>query len=211
MMVDKSSMVPRPRHPAIAGTVCRALRTWLLLGAVLAIGCAVPGCCRREPENPPASFSQQAITPGPKTPAPPPRYTDIGANIEPPTTVEARDQVQQYENERKREAQVLALLERAQQAMQDGSLDAALRDLQRIKLQYPDDPYVLMRVEYMLARVAHRQKNPKARKAAMDNLLRAMELVQKDPRFRQAHLEGRAAQDVVKQSVDRGGANYANP
>ncbi len=185
----------------------------LLLATTLCLGCF--GGCRREPATGSTeSFSGAALQgKGPKTPTDATGSTNKGSAKEATATVsiEQRDQLNAFLQEGKKEEAVNALLARAQSAMQGRNYDAALRDLERLKLQHPDDPYVAMRVQYLEARIAHRQNNAKARKTAMDAMLKSMERVQQDPRFQEAHREGRVAQDVIKQSIQQGGEKYANP
>ncbi|MBI3037552.1 hypothetical protein HYY75_00675 [bacterium] len=113
-----------------------------------------------------------------------------------------------FEKERKREAEITGMLEQASQMVKGVNYGGALRMVQRIEQENPTDSNTLMRTSYMKAMIYHRMKDSPKRKEAMNQMLKNMEALQKDPRFREAFEEGQSSVSVIKKSVERLGAHY---
>ena len=95
--------------------------------------------------------------------------------------------------------------------MKAANLEGALRLVDRIHQEEGRDPYVSMQTWYLKAMIYHRQKDSPKRKDAMNAMLKSMETMQKDPRFRQSFEDGQEVADVIKTSVQRAqkaGKNY---
>jgi len=108
-------------------------------------------------------------------------------------------------------AQVEARLQEAAAMMKAANLEGALRLVDRIHQEEGRDPYVSMQTWYLKAMIYHRQKDSPKRKDAMNAMLKSMETMQKDPRFRQSFEDGQEVADVIKTSVQRAqkaGKNY---
>lgn len=109
---------------------------------------------------------------------------------------------------RKREEKIVADLERISVMMKGGNYEGALREADRVQRDNPRDPNVTMRTSYLKAMVFHRMNDVNRRKEAMNQMLKSMEDVQKDPRFRAAFEDGTANAEIIKMSIDRAGGRY---
>jgi len=109
---------------------------------------------------------------------------------------------------RKREEKIVADLERISVMMKGGNYEGALREADRVQRDNPRDPNVTMRTSYLKAMVFHRMNDVNRRKEAMNQMLKSMEDVQKDPRFRAAFEDGTANAEIIKMSIDRAGDRY---
>jgi len=109
---------------------------------------------------------------------------------------------------RKREEKIVADLERISVMMKGGNYEGALREADRVQRDNPGDPNVTMRTSYLKAMVFHRMNDVNRRKEAMNQMLKSMEDVQKDPRFRAAFEDGTANAEIIKMSIDRAGDRY---
>jgi len=102
----------------------------------------------------------------------------------------------------------VADLERISAMMKGGNHEGALREVDRIERDNPRDPNVTMRTSYLKAMIFHRMNDVNRRKEAMNQMLKSMEDVQKDPRFRAAFEDGTANAEIIKMSIDRAGGRY---
>ncbi|MBF0498524.1 MAG: hypothetical protein HQM09_00190 [Candidatus Riflebacteria bacterium] len=110
-----------------------------------------------------------------------------------------------------REASIATQLQNAAAMMKTSNLEGALRLVQRIQQENSTDPYVGMQANYLKAMIYHRQKDGAHRKEAMNAMLKSLEMVQKDPKYKTAVEDGRDACDVIRMSLERGGKLYAHP
>ncbi|MEW6709525.1 MAG: hypothetical protein AB1403_06835 [Candidatus Riflebacteria bacterium] len=111
--------------------------------------------------------------------------------------------------ERRRKTEQYRRLEYAHQMLVNSNVEGSLRELERLQLDLRDDPYLEMQTWYLSAMAYHKQGKPSRRKRSMRKMLETMEVLQKDPRFKAAHEDGKMAQDVVKMSISRGGDKFA--
>lgn len=112
---------------------------------------------------------------------------------------------------RKKEEELNGRLQQASGMMKAGDLEGALRLVTRLQQENARDPYAGMQVSYLRAMIHHRMKDPVRRKEAMNDLLKNMEAVQKDPRFVASFKEGMDAQAVIKMSLEKAGKRYGLP
>ena len=113
-----------------------------------------------------------------------------------------------YETEKKKTVEVTAALEDVSRMIKNSNLEGALRKVQQIQTQNARDPYITMQTNYLQAMIFHRQKDAPKRKEAMNQMLKNMETLQKDPRFKAAYEDGQAAIDVIKKSLEAVGERY---
>jgi len=113
-----------------------------------------------------------------------------------------------YEAAKKKNLEITAALEEASKMIKSSNLEGALRKVQQIHQENSRDPYVTMQTWYMQAMIYHRQKEPGKRKEAMNQMLKSMEALQKDSRFRTAFEEGQASIEVIKKSIEKAGPRY---
>ncbi|MBP7633951.1 hypothetical protein KBA41_07250 [Candidatus Ozemobacteraceae bacterium] len=109
---------------------------------------------------------------------------------------------------RKREEKIVSDLERVSAMMKGRNYEGALREADRVQRDNPRDPNVTMRTSYLKAMIFHRMNDVSRRKEAMTQMLKSMEEVQKDPRFRAAFEDGTANAEIIKMSIDRAGDRY---
>lgn len=109
---------------------------------------------------------------------------------------------------RRKQRDVTKNLEDASKMIKSANLEGALRLVQRVQQENSTDPNVTMQTWYMQAMIYHRQKDGTKRKEAMNQMLKSMETLQKDPRFKQAHEDGQDSMEVIKQSLDSAGSRY---
>ncbi|MFZ2956777.1 MAG: hypothetical protein WA705_07810 [Candidatus Ozemobacteraceae bacterium] len=110
-----------------------------------------------------------------------------------------------------RDTRISAQLRDASLMMKSANLDGALRLVQRVQQENPNDPYTGMQANYLKAMIFHRMKDAPRRKEAMNSMLRSLETVQKDPKYKEAVDDGHDAGEVIKMSLERGGKTYAHP
>ncbi|MFZ5952906.1 MAG: hypothetical protein ACOYXC_19540 [Candidatus Rifleibacteriota bacterium] len=111
--------------------------------------------------------------------------------------------------ERRRKTEQYRRLEYAHQMLINSNVEGSLRELERLQLDLRDDPYLEMQTWYLSAMAYHKQGKPSRRKRSMRKMLETMEILQKDPRFKAAHEDGKMAQDVVKMAISKGGDKFA--
>jgi len=112
---------------------------------------------------------------------------------------------------RKRDEEFSGRLQQASDMMKAGDLEGSLRVVTRLQQENARDPYAGMQVSYLKAMIHHRMKDPVKRKEAMNDLLKQMEAVQKDPGFVAAFKDGMDAQSVIKMSLEKAGKRYGLP
>ncbi len=92
--------------------------------------------------------------------------------------------------------------------LRGSNFEGALRVAERIQAENAADPNVTMRTSYLKAMIYHRMNDAGRRKEAMNQMLKSMETLQKDPRFREAYEDGKANAELIKMSVDEAGKKY---
>lgn len=109
-----------------------------------------------------------------------------------------------------KEEKTMAALKQANQMMKSSNpnLDEALRVVQKIQQENERDPNITMQTWYMQAMIYHRQKDSPKRKDAMNQMLKSMESLQKDPRFLASFADGKEALDIMQKSIDSSGNRY---
>ena len=115
-----------------------------------------------------------------------------------------------FEAAKQKQKEVTKTLEEAAGMIKTSNLEGALRLVQRVQQENSLDPNVTMQTNYMQAMIFYRQKDSPKRKEAMNQMLKSMEKLQKDPRFRQAYQEGMDSVEVIKQSLEKMGSKYEN-
>ena len=187
-----------------------SLRTWAVAGAgarvtvvCLLVAFLVPlnGCWGRKNQKP---EGKELTLPGKTSSVPAGNASDTvasGSRVRPvaasASAVAAR-----------KEAGVEATLEQIARMIRTSNLEGALRQIERIEQDHPGEPMVLMETGYMKAMVFHRQKNVPKRREAMSQLLKNMEAMQKDPRFRAAFADGQESSDLMKKALEKGGGRF---
>jgi|GEM_PF-2015647 len=126
------------------------------------------------------------------------------------STAANKSESSSFEKAQKKEMEITGQLEEASKMMKASNLDGALRIVQRIQQEDGEDVYVSMRVNYLKAMIYHRQKDPGKRKEAMNQMLKNMEYLQKDPRFQEGFEDGQANVDMIKMSIKKAGKRYGN-
>lgn len=111
---------------------------------------------------------------------------------------------------RSREEKINADLERVSAMLKGKNYEGALREAERVQRDNPRDPNVTMRTSYLKAMIFHRMNDGNRRKEAMDQMLKSMEELQKDPRFRAAHEDGVANSEIIKMSIEQSGSRYGS-
>lgn len=109
---------------------------------------------------------------------------------------------------RLREEKINTELERVSGMLRGNNFEGALRVAERIQAENAADPNVTMRTSYLKAMIYHRMNDAGRRKEAMNQMLKSMETLQKDPRFREAYEDGKANAELIKMSVDEAGKKY---
>ncbi len=109
---------------------------------------------------------------------------------------------------RQHELELESSLEMISKMIRTANLDAALRSIQKMEQENPQNVHLLMKTGYLKAMIYHRQKDPARRREAMNQMLKNMETMQKDPVYRAAFADGQDAVEVVRKSLERGGGRY---
>ena len=109
---------------------------------------------------------------------------------------------------RQRELELESNLETTSKMIRSANLDAALRRIEKMEQENPGNAHLLMKTGYLKAMVFHRQKEPARRREAMNQMLKNMETMQKDPMFRAAFADGQDGAEVIRKSLERGGGRY---
>ncbi|HNV69684.1 MAG TPA: hypothetical protein PKO06_08310 [Candidatus Ozemobacteraceae bacterium] len=109
---------------------------------------------------------------------------------------------------RQQELELEANLEIVSKMIRTANLDAALRRIEKTEQENPGNAHLLMKTGYLKAMIFHRQKDSVKRRDAMNQMLKNMETMQKDPMYRTAFTDGQDAIDVVRKSLERGGGRY---
>lgn len=182
----------------------RSIPNLLLIAATVLLGIAclsAAGCCvKRNPES--SEISGDA----PVSAVEKPSISDP----EPENKLKQDEKPEEYDISSKKQEEVNSSLEQAHRMIRDDNLESALRIVERIYLNYPDDPEITMQTHYMKAMIFHRMKDPSKRKQAMDEMLKSMEKLQQDARYRKSYEIGRECEEVVKMSIEKYGKNYEN-
>jgi len=109
---------------------------------------------------------------------------------------------------RLREEKINTELERVSGMLRGSNYEGALRVAERLQAENAADPNVTMRTNYLKAMIYHRMNDAAHRKEAMNQMLKSMEALQKDPRFREAYEDGKASSELIKMSIDEAGKKY---
>jgi len=112
--------------------------------------------------------------------------------------------------ERRREEKINTELERVSVMLKGSNYEGALREVDRLQNDNARDPNVTMRTSYLKAMIFHRMNDGTRRKEAMNQMLKSMEMLQKDPRFRTAYEDGKAGSELIKMSVEQSGKKYGS-
>lgn len=110
----------------------------------------------------------------------------------------------------KREEKINSDLERVSAMLKGRNYEGALREAERVQRDNPGDPNVTMQASYLKAMIFHRMSDGNRRKEAMNEMLKSMEALQKDPRFRAAHEDGLDNAEIIKMSIDRSENRYGS-
>ncbi len=94
--------------------------------------------------------------------------------------------------------------------LKGSNYEGALREADRLQADNARDPNVTMRTSYLKAMIFHRMNDGARRKEAMNQMLKSMEALQKDPRFRAAYEDGKAGSELIKLSVEKSGKKYGS-
>ncbi|HNW33719.1 MAG TPA: hypothetical protein PKM25_02225 [Candidatus Ozemobacteraceae bacterium] len=182
----------------------KALAALILMGLCLlagTAGCGSPsrpvagavrnGAVKPEPQAPGISERQEQVSRTSGHPAPEPENAAAAAA-------------------RQREEKINTELERVSAMLKGSNYEGALREADRLQADNARDPNVTMRTSYLKAMIFHRMNDGARRKEAMNQMLKSMEALQKDPRFRAAYEDGKAGSELIKLSVEKSGKKYGS-
>ncbi len=109
---------------------------------------------------------------------------------------------------RRRKTEQYRRLEYAHEMLVDNNPQGSLRELERLQLDIREDPYLEMQAWYLSAMVYHKLGKPSRRKRSMRKMLETMEQLQKDPRFRTIHEDGKLSQKAIDKAKKEAGVKY---
>ncbi|MBF0546849.1 MAG: hypothetical protein HQM08_20585 [Candidatus Riflebacteria bacterium] len=108
------------------------------------------------------------------------------------------------------EKRAISDMEQAVKMLKTSNLGGALRLIDRVQQSFPHDNYINMQAWYIKAMIFHRQKDFPKRKEAMNSMLKSIEEMQKDPKYRSAVEEGQQGADLIKMSIEKKGRKFEN-
>ncbi len=193
-------MINYSREANIVTEFTRILLVFLAVAFII----TAPGCCKRQGKQP-ESKADKTSQKGPVDKAGINKDLITEENNEKVAITGSPDLVS------RRKARVKALyrrLENSFEMFKKGNLDAALREVERVKLETDNDPHLDMQAWYLSAMIYHKAGKSSRRKRAMRKMLESMEQLQQDPRFRKAYEDGILGRELVDIALKQGEGKY---
>ena len=99
-------------------------------------------------------------------------------------------------------------LEEAQTMLENKNAEGALRAVERIQNSVTDNPYLEMQAWYLSVEIYDKLGKTSRRKRAMRKMMDSIEIMQKNPSYRNSYKDGMISKDLINRVMEKEKGKY---